>query len=160
MPATIQQPYWGRQPLNPALAGLFKNVNRRQSNYIQRGSLISFNYGLWIHDPYPLILVTDIMPGNKIRGLNLHYLTFPSIKQLLRTGGNNPNFSYQNVKANKYITSAFRSYKWQGIRQVKMMDVNFLLTVMATVRSFDPNQVKAIRESVEAQIQRMVNPKA
>jgi len=32
--------------------------------------------------------------------------------------------------------------------------------VMATVRSFDPNQIQAIRESVQEQINRVVNPPA
>jgi len=34
------------------------------------------------------------------------------------------------------------------------------LKVMATVRSFDPNQIQAIRESVQEQINRVVNPPA
>jgi len=58
------------------------------------------------------------------------------------------------------MVKAFRSYKWNGIRQVKVLDTDFLLKVMATVRSFDPNQIQAIRESVQEQINRVVNPPA
>jgi hypothetical protein len=94
-----------------------------------------------------------------MRGVNLHYLTFPYIKNLLRSGAGNQGFSYGNIKADPYIVNAFRSYKWQGIRQVKMLDSAFLLTVMATVRSFDPTQVAAIRQAVQEQIQREVNPR-
>jgi hypothetical protein len=150
----IQQPNVG---LNPLLANLFKSVN---TNYVTKGSLINFNYLFWVHDPYPLVVVTDYLPGNKIRGINLHYLTFPFIKNILRTGCENQSFSYNSIKMDKYVANAFRSYKWNGIRQVRKMDCNFLLTVMATVRSFDPNQVKAIRESIQQQIQQQVNPKA
>lgn len=135
-------------------------ANPISTNLISKGSLIVFAYQFWINDPYPLVIVTDYVPGNRIRGVNLHYLTFPFIKELLRTGCENPTFSYGNVKPNQYISSAFRSYKWQGIRQIKKLDCKFLLNVMGTVRSFDPSEVQAIRESVQEQIRRIVNEKA
>lgn len=150
-----------KQALNPAISGLFKSLNvRNYQNYLKKGALIVFNYSMWRHDPYPLLVVTDFIPGNRIRGVNLHYLTFPFIKTLLQGSARNPGFSYMNIKGNQYIVGAFRYYKWQGIRQMKILDSDFLLTVMATVRSFDPNQIKAIRESVQEQIKREVNPKA
>jgi hypothetical protein len=51
---------------------------------IGRGSLITFNYIFHKsgHDPYPVVLVTDIWP-NYIRGINLNYLTFPTIKKMV-----------------------------------------------------------------------------
>jgi hypothetical protein len=150
-----------QQTMNPAISGLFKSINRKNyQNFLQRGSLIIFNYAMWKHDPYPLVLVTDFIYGQRLRGINLHYLTFPFIKDLLRLSYNNASFSYGNVKPMQYIVSAFRVYKWQGIKQIKVLDKDFLLTVMGTVRSFDPNQIKAIRESVQEQIKRAVNPKA
>ena len=90
----------------------------------------------------------------------MHYMTFPIIRNLLRTGGNNSIFSYANIKGNKYITDAFRSYKWTAIRQVRVMDVSFLLTVMGMVRSFDPSQIMAIRKMVQEQLRRETNPAA
>jgi hypothetical protein len=152
-----------QKPMNPMVSQLFKSVGNRQpvttNDVVRKGSLVAFGYTMWIHDPYPLVIVTDITPGLRMRGVNLHYLTFPYIKNLLRTGTTNPAFSYGNIKPDPYIVGAFRSYKWQGIRQVKMLDSAFLLTVMATVRSFDPSQVASIRRAVQEQIRREVNPR-
>jgi hypothetical protein len=152
MPTSLQQ-------LNPIAANLFRAINPSASGMLIRGNLIVFNYSMWVHDPYPLVLLSDVRPGQQIRGLNLHYLTFPFIKGLLRTVAG-PMFSYGSIKGNKYLMSAFRSYKWNGVRQIKTLDTNFVLNVMATARSFDPNQIKAIRESVQEQINRVVNPPA
>ena len=160
MPLPIPQP----QAMNPVVSRLFTAVNNNKpvttNKIVGKGSLITFGYSLWKHDPYPLVIVTDYVPNQRLRGVNLHYLSFPYIRNLLRQGANNAGFSYQNIKADAYITHAFRSYKWNGIRQVKMLDANFILTVMASVRSFDPTQVAAIRRQVQEQIQQMINPKA
>jgi hypothetical protein len=128
---------------------------------ITKGSLIIFNYTFHKpgHDSYPLVIVTDIWQSY-IRGVNLHYLTFPYIKRLLQPNCNNPNFSYTNIKSDEYITSAFRQYKRNGIRQIKKLDCAFLLNVLASVRSFDPNEVEAIRKSVREQISRITNQQA
>ena len=148
MPIPAQQP----APLNPQIAQLFKAVGANQNNIVKKGSLITFNYQFWKHDPYPLCLVCDVNPPERLRCLNLHYYTFPKIKEVLRLGANNNMFSYANIKSDPYIVGAFRTYKWQGIRGVKILDASFLLSVMATVRSFDPTQVAAIRKAVQLQI--------
>jgi len=146
------------QPTNPVVGNLFQAMNKPSTvGQIQRGSIVVFNYMMWRHDPYPLVLVSSTRPGQGIKGVNLHYLTFPYIKQLLR---NSLMFSYSSIKGDKYMVKSFRSYKWNGIRQVKVLDTDFLLRVMGTVRSFDPNQIQAIRESVQEQINRVVNPPA
>jgi hypothetical protein len=141
---------------------LFQSVNTKTlaQNYLRKGALISFGYQWWKHDPYPLLIVTDVFSGDKIRGINLHYLTFPYIRNVLRTGGNNQAFSYANIKGDRYITNAFRSYKWNAIRQVRVLDVSFLLNIMGIVRSFDPSQIMAIRRSVQEQLRRATNPAA
>ena len=138
--------------------GLFIPYN----SFIKKGDLISFFYEYWKNDFSPLLIVSDSMlvskSGNMMRGVNLHYLTFPYIRNLLQNNKNNPNFSYSNIKGNQYLTDAFRSYKLNAVTNIKKLDVNFILNVMATVRTFDPNQVKAIRESIQEQIQRKINP--
>jgi len=147
---------------NQSVDNLFKSLGQNESpnSFIKRGSLLAFSYSFWMNDPYPLVIVTDVISNVRVRGVNLHYLTFPYIKNLLGNSCGQTGFSYKNVKGDQYIINAFRTYKWQGIRQIKQLDCNFLLTVMATVRSFDPNQVQAIRESVRDQLQRATNPKA
>lgn len=148
------------QPVNPSILKLFNVVNNVQNNVVKKGDLVSFNYVNWKHDPYPLVIVTDLTPGNRLRGVNLHYLTFNYIRKLLSVGCGNMAFSYANVKSDEYIHQAFRVYKWQGIRQIRKFDCSFLLNLMATMRSLDPYQVEAIRKSVQEQIQQQLNPTA
>lgn len=132
---------------------------------VGKGSLITFSYLFHKpgHDPSPLVLVTDIWQ-HYVRGVNLHYLTFPYIRKLLQPGGmnacNNPRFSYYNIKGDAYIVGAFRQYKRPGIRQIRMLDCSFLLNVLASVRSIDPNEVEQIRRVVREQINRLANPPA
>ena len=135
----------------PATPKLFATPNY----YVKSGDLITFSYSNWKNDPSPLVIVADTIFGNRVRGVNLHYLTFPYIKNILRS--NTVGFSYRNIKGDKYIVDAFRTYKWSGIGMVKKLDTKFLLTVMATARSFDPNQIAAIRKTVEEQLRRSVN---
>lgn len=160
--ASFNQP--NPQIANPVVSKLFNTVGNRQpvttNQTVQKGSLVAFGYQFWKHDPYPLVIVTDVMMGDRIRGVNLHYLTFPYIKNILGMGANNPGFSYRNIMADEYIVNAFRSYKMQGVRQVKILDSAFLMQVMASVRSFDPTQVAAIRKAVQQQIAAVVNPPA
>jgi hypothetical protein len=110
-----------------------------------------------MNDPYPLIIITDYVQGVRVRGLNLHYLTFPFIKNLLSNSCEDKSFSYRNVKDNTYIVKAFRTYKWQGIRQIKVLDCEFLLKMMGVARSYDPNEVESIRNSVDEQLNQETN---
>lgn len=127
-----------------------------------KGSLVQFTYDFAKpgHDRTPLIVVTDIMPSY-LRGINLHYLTFPVIKNILQASGmnacNNPNFSYSNIKSDRYIISAFRQYKKVGIKRLKILDCNFILNVMGSVRAIDPQEVEAIRNTIREQLNRTVN---
>lgn len=153
------------------------------NNNVVRGSLIVFNYSLRKpgHDSFPLVLVTDIdyppkdppvRPGYRpaqkkgefIRGINLHYLTFPTIKKLIFPNNQsvceNPNFTYQYIKSNNYIVSAFRQYRKVGIRNLKKLDCQFVAKAISISRSFDPNEIEAIRRSVQEQLSRIVNPRA
>ena len=84
------------------MAGLFEEVNTNKP--ISRGSLVAFQYPYSqsldpniIHDPSPLILITDIWPRH-IRGVNLHYLTFPYIKKILQGHCEHAGFSYGQIR--------------------------------------------------------------
>lgn len=156
-------------PINvqsPVIQQLFQPTNQIQSAanpYIIKGSLIMFRYSYWIHDPMPLLIVTDYIPGQKIRGLNLHYLSDLYIRSLISQATVNPGaFSYQNnIKGNAYIKSSFRVYKWPGISQIKKFDSQFVLKMMSVARTtFDPAQIKAIRQYVDQQIQQQLVGKA
>lgn len=134
---------------------------------ITRGSLISFDYPQSfamipnvIHDPRPMVILTDIWPPHYIRGLNLHYLTFPYVKKILERFGGNQGFSYFHIRADRYMASAFRMYNMKGVRRPKRLDSEWLKTVLQSVRSFNPGEVEKIRASIQQQIQARLQAKA
>jgi hypothetical protein len=124
------------------------------------GSLVSFNYATWKNDPYPLIIVIENNPGkDKMSGINLHYLTFRDIKDLLDRSGK-MGFSYRSVSATRPFRDSYRSYKKTSVRQMKILDPSYLLGVMGMVRSYDPAEVQIIRRQVQEQLKAQTNPKA
>ena len=149
---TGQMPPYARLPANQ-FGPSFQTINK--------GSLVTFSYLYHKpgHDATPLALITDVWK-DYIRAINLHYLTFPYIKNLLQTNCENRGFSYAYFKNDNFLVGAFRQYKRTGIRQIKKLDCAFLLKVLQSVRSLDANQVEVIRRSVRDQINRMVNPPA
>lgn len=153
----------------PFTDAVLQNLTPKPVNpTVTRGSLITFNYAFHKpgHDPWPLVLVTDVnYKGFYLRGIQLHYLTFPIIKKLLFPGPGqsvceNPIVTYQYIKGNEYIKSAFRQYKRNGIQSLKKMDCQFIVNALSLSRSFDPNEIEAIRKSVREQIRRLTNPQA
>jgi hypothetical protein len=153
------------------MPGLFNDFNpfRRPTNMarpVRRGNLIAFNYPMSmgvkpgiIHDPYPLVIITDIWP-EFLRGVNLHYLTFPDIKSILQESSANPMYSYANIKPKKALAEAFRVYNRRGMHQIKMMDIDFLLNVLGAVRSWSPSEINAIENQIQAQIRQQLQTKA
>lgn len=140
---------------------LFKNVPRSGnlfSTTVKKGSLISFNYIFHRpgHDPFPNVIVTDVNLMY-IRGLNIHYLTFPYIKRLLQSNCNNPNFSYKTIKTDKFLVSSFRQYKREGIRILKILDCDLILNMLGTIRAITPNEVESIRKTINEQLEKMTN---
>lgn len=144
-------------PVNPNINKLF-NVQSNTSPLIGKGQLVIFNYLGYKNDPYPMVIITDMIPGRRLRGVNLHYLTYNYIQNLISQNCSNPGFSYGAIRGDSFVVNAFRSYKWQSIRQMKKLDCNFLQAVINVIRGMDPNQVHAMRESVREQISRQVNP--
>jgi len=145
----------------PVSQDVIRNPNPRISsnNYIKKGSLISFNYTFWKNDPYPLVIVNESFVSKGIWGINLHYLTFNYIKIAIRNC-KNPMFSFKGAIKNTQLENAYRSYKWQGVRQVKVLDCDFLLDVIGTIKSYDPAEIQIIRKNVQEQINKKINPKS
>jgi hypothetical protein len=140
--------------INQLVNNLFQQPNQPVNNQIIKGSLIMFKYSFWIHDPIPLVLVTDYNLNGKLRGVNLHYLTQFYILNLISSASNLKGvFSYNNIKNNSYIVDSFRSYKWEGISQIRVFDVSFISKMIQNVRNIDPTQVQSIRQSVNQQMQ-------
>lgn len=134
-----------------------KSFRRTTHRALGKGSLCLFQYLFMKHDPYPMALVTSIYTDGKVAGLNLHYLTFRYVKFLLTQYCGKTGLSYQNIKGDRYIVNSFRTYKKEGIRNLKMIDCDYLVTILGRIRSFNPNEVQAIREEVQRQLGRVVN---
>jgi hypothetical protein len=121
---------------------------------VHKGSVINFFYigqrRTPIHDPYPLVLVSDIFT-DAVRGVNLNLLDAPYVTSLIKTYLDTP-FSYANIKADNYIIDAFRTYKRSGISSLRMMDSNFLKGLAQVARSLDVNEIEQMRGQIEALI--------
>lgn len=146
------------QMLNPALQGLMKTP--QQSNTLSSGTLVTFQYKFFKTDPYPLVILTKAEQGKLLKGVNLHYLTFNYIKNVLQANAGNPAFSWEHhVKLDNYLSNAFRHYKWSGIalQTFKILDAQLIVKVANMVRSIDPNEVRAIKQSIREQMQQQMN---
>src|SRR5687767_1875035 len=129
---------------------------------LQKGSLMYSQYLYWRHDPAPLVLVTDVLP-DRIRGVNLHFLTFKYVKSLLNMNCGKAGFSYAAIKGDKFLTDAFRTYKKSGLRNIQLLDCDFIKTQFQEQRrayKYNPQELKNIRETIQRQLSRAANPKA
>lgn len=125
---------------------------------VKKGDLISFNYMFHKagHDPNPNVMVTGTTLYY-VWGVNIHYLTFPYIRNLLQRNCKNTLFGYQNIKSDNYVTSAFRQYKKNGIRSLKKLECDFVLNLLGSARALTPNEVEAIRNTINDQISKAVD---
>jgi hypothetical protein len=102
--------------------------------------------------------LADMPTGDRIRGVNINYLTFPEIKYLLQYC-NNAGFVYQSFMNNKRITDSFRTYLSGGIKMIRKLDCQFIAKVMSIISpTFDPAEVEAIRQAIHEQVAQQVNP--
>lgn len=163
MPPAQQPP-----ELNPAVSSLMRPLDPQNQQAINQnvvqGSLISFPYKYFKTDPYPLVIVTGLTPGKSVRGVNLHNLTFNNIRDLLSKHADQPGLNWEQMKQHSYITTidAFRYYKWNGVdwSRLRKLDAQFIVQVANMVRSVDPNQVRAIKQTIREQMQQQMNPSA
>lgn len=144
--------------LPPNISKLWQATEFPQKNrakVVHKGNVINFFYigqrfKKSIHDPYPLVLVSDIFT-DAVRGINLNLLDAPYVTSLIKTYLDTP-FSYVNIKTDNYITNAFRTYKRSGISSLRMMDGDFLKGLAAVARSLDVNEIEQIRSQIETLI--------
>jgi hypothetical protein len=123
---------------------------------LRTGSIIQFTYDFAKHDKNPLVILTENKIG-EVKGLNLHYILPDPILQIISPNGmnacNNPRFSWQSVKFNPYIKKAFRIYKKNGIRNLRMLDCDYLKKVIAASRKLNIQDLTALRSAIDAQLQ-------
>ena len=164
------------QPISPQqiqqLGTLFQSID---NNYLtpstklaHKGSIVNFHYigqrqGRSIIDPYPLVLISDIY-SDAIRGVNLNYLTVPYVKQMIdRYLDKAVTYSALKAQEGVYIIGdrnnpgAFRTYKRNGISQLRMLDSSFLRGVAAISRTLNPNELDQIRMQIEEIMRYQIN---
>ncbi len=138
---------------------------------ITKGSVIAFHYPMSlavkpniIHDHYPLVMVTDIW-SKYIRGVNLHYLTYPYVRDfILKPHCNNMMFSYYHIKrsmlAGQYLANAFRTFVRVGMGKVKLLDCDILLKALDIAKSaYTPEEIKSMQKYIQETISRQMNPR-
>lgn len=155
------------QDFNP-IARMAANQYGPSTQHVGRGSLISFQYpvsmavmpGYQIRDIKPMLIIANI--GQRyISGVNLHYLTLPYLRAIILNHGGDQNFSwYGRVRADEYLAQSYRLYVRRGMHRPKVLDVEWLKKVLFEVQTFDPNQLKAIRDNIQKQIQQRLQAKA
>jgi hypothetical protein len=155
------------QEFNP-IARMAANQYGPSTNNVGRGSLISFYYPMsmakdgnyQIRDVKPMLIITHI--GQRyIYGVNLHYLALPFLRTVVLNHGGDSGFSWRSrVKADGYMADAYRMYVRRGIQRPKVLDIDWLKKVLYEIQSFDPSQLKAIRDNIQKQIQQRLQAKA
>lgn len=162
MPPPINiNPLLSPQQLLQQTSNMMGNVPFKAAPYnnLIKGGLLNFQYIFWKHDPVPLILITDVFV-DKIRGVNLHYLSFSYIRRILQQYCGKMALSYTHIKGDAYLVNAFRTYKRTGIKNMQVLDCNTINTQLMGRKSYNPQEMKAIRENIKEQLRRSVNPNA
>jgi len=143
---------------------LMKKLPFRRVYYktLRKGSLIYAKYLFWKHDPSPLVVVTDVF-ADRIRGINLHYLTFKYVKTMLTQYCGKAFFSYRFIMHDAYIVNAFRTYKKAGLRNLQLLDcdqINLQFQERRRAYKYNPQEMKAIREQLRHQLAQLAHPRA
>jgi hypothetical protein len=158
-------------PFNPQARKIYQSLSNilrdisQNSEYVKgfnlpRGSIVTFHYALWKHDPYPTLIVTDAVPpqygkDGMLRGININYITFNMFRQKILNNCGNPSFSYRtSIIGDMYLRRAFRRYKWNAnnVRLLQMFDVKEIIEKAGIVRAYDPSQAQTIKESIKRQL--------
>lgn len=153
---TTPKPQANNLKQKPENVRIFKRILDKS---VKSGSLVSFKYNFYKHDPSPLILVAKIDGEGTLHGINLHYLTFKFIKKLISLYCGK-SFAYSYIRNNYFIKNSYRSYKKQGRKNVQVLDCEFLNKVLGSVKSFKPTELESIRKSIQQQLNEKTNPKA
>ncbi|MCK9459720.1 MAG: hypothetical protein M0R80_08785 [Proteobacteria bacterium] len=172
MPLNVQT---ARQILN----NLFQNIQPVRGprsvgvgGQIPRGSIIRFGYRNWKHDPYPVVIVTDVSWAARqrtnggieqpfIKGINLNYLTSFDFQRIVINCGN-AAFSYNTIMGDNQLKRAYRHYVvgFDNIQNLQMLNCDDIVAARDISRAYDPNQMDAIKQSIQRQLEQQVNIKA
>lgn len=151
--------------LQDILNNLFRTIKQPKTltpKVVGKGSIITFYYAGQtlqpIHDVQPLIIVSDLFT-DMIRGINLHYLNMPIVRDMLTNPNfaGNVNFSYKTIIGNDYLIGSFRSYKRLGISGLRMLDVEYMRNLLVASQALNIGELEQIRQQVKNLIQKVNN---
>jgi hypothetical protein len=129
----------------------------------KKGDLVGFRYVFWKHDPHPLVLVTSQYADGRIAGVNLHSLTLWDMTNLVKQYCNKANISYQvAIKGRRNIVKGFRTYKWEAMKDMILLDCGNFLSKLGIVREqrlLSPNEVEKLRSQIQQQLRKQINPR-
>lgn len=129
------------------------------TNLINKGNVLTFEYIFWRNDPSPLIIVCDALVGNNIRGINLHYLSIIDIQRLLKLANVSFGaFSYSMIRNDENVKKCFRTYKWHGIKNLKRLNNKNIINAINVVNNFfDPAEEKAMQNLIKKEMEKSNN---
>jgi hypothetical protein len=134
---------------NFATQPLFKSGFR---NGLVRGTVATFGYNFWKHDPYPLVLCCGPDKHGNVCAINMHYLTLNYVKSVIKQYCNNQQFNYGMIKGDVFAKNAYRSYKPFGVKGIRIFDGNFLAEILGRAKSYNPAEIDKIRQEIQTQI--------
>jgi hypothetical protein len=70
------------------------------------------------------------------------------------------SFSWDKVKTNNYIKGSFRIYKKAGVRNLRILDCNYLKRILAASKKLNLQDLTALRSNIEEQINTAINQTA
>jgi hypothetical protein len=140
----------------------------------QEGDLIIFTYTkrlyYEIHDRTPLVLILNsakagkgYQPGRFIRGINLHYLTYGLMGQVIEMSHKGTAKSYEQLRAYQMCVNSFRHYLWNWIApgSIKKMNIIAVQAEVNTIKQYGRMNQEDLRNLVKQQLeQKTTQPKA
>jgi hypothetical protein len=106
------------------------------------GQLMRFNYAFVKpgHDPQPLVMVAwDNWKEGYLNALNLHHITMIKATDLMRRHCDNGAIWHENYKGDKYIMGAYRTYKWNGVQNLKVEPCKFIVQLLDLAQQYRLN---------------------
>ena len=150
------------------LAGVLKDIKSfpfPQMRGLPRGTIVTFQYASYKHDPQPIVIVTEAWfpqfgKAGYIQGVNLNYVVLDYFVKVVLKRCGDPNFGYFAMKNNSYLRLAFRKYKWTNTNVLNMryLDCNSVKEIALQINKYDPANSKAAKEAAKKALEQQMQP--
>lgn len=156
-------------PTNPYVDLYFEPIQTEP----KAGDVIFFTYTkrlyYEIHDRTPLVLVLNSakqqgwQKGRCIRGVNLHYLTYSLMGQIIEMAHKGSAQNYEQIKTYQMCANSFRHYLWNWIApgSIRKMSIIAVQAEVNTIKQYGKMNQEDLREVVRQQLeQKTKQPRA